>query len=29
MYLFGGSNLENENQKFYSLDLNTLKWDVI
>jgi hypothetical protein len=29
MYLFGGSNLENENDKFFSLDMNTLKWDVI
>ena len=29
MYLFGGSNLEVENTKFYSLDLNTFKWDLI
>ena len=29
MYLFGGSNLETENKKFYSLDLNTFKWEVI
>mmetsp|Transcript_29024 Transcript_29024/g.21597 ORF Transcript_29024/g.21597 Transcript_29024/m.21597 type:complete len:135 (+) Transcript_29024:275-679(+) len=29
MYLFGGSNLETENRKFYSLDLNTMKWEVI
>ena len=29
MYLFGGSNLETENKKFYALDLNTLKWEVV
>jgi hypothetical protein len=29
MYLFGGSNLENENNKFFYLDLNTLKWELI
>ena len=29
MYLFGGSNLETENKKFYTLDMNTFKWDVV
>ena len=29
MYLFGGSNLETENRKFYALDLNSLKWEII
>jgi N-acetylneuraminic acid mutarotase len=29
MFLFGGSNLENENRKFYSLDLQTFKWEVV
>jgi hypothetical protein len=29
MYLFGGSNLETENTKFYSLDLNSYRWEVI
>lgn len=29
MYLFGGSNLELENSKFFTLDLNTFKWDVV
>lgn len=29
MYLFGGSNLETENRKFFSLDMNTFRWDVI
>jgi hypothetical protein len=29
MYLFGGSNLENENTKFFSLDLATFKWELI
>jgi hypothetical protein len=29
MYLFGGSNLETENKKFYGLDLNSLKWEVV
>jgi hypothetical protein len=29
MYLFGGSNLETENKKFYTLELNTFKWDVV
>jgi len=29
MYLFGGSNLETENKKFYTLDLNTFKWEVV
>lgn len=27
MYLFGGSNLESENAKFFILDLNSFKWD--
>jgi hypothetical protein len=29
MYLFGGSNLEQDNKKFYTLELNTFKWDVV
>lgn len=29
MFLFGGSNLENENRKFYSLDLQTMKWEIV
>jgi hypothetical protein len=29
MYLFGGSNLESENKKFYTLDMNSLKWDLV
>jgi len=29
MYLFGGSNLETDNRKFYTLELNTFKWDVV
>jgi Galactose oxidase, central domain len=29
MYLFGGSNLETENKKFYTLELNNCKWDVV
>jgi hypothetical protein len=29
MYLFGGSNLEQENRKFFSLDLNHFKWELI
>lgn len=29
MYLFGGSNLETENTKFFSLDLGNFKWEVI
>lgn len=29
MFLFGGSNMETENTKFFSLDLNSLKWEVI
>lgn len=29
MYLFGGSNLENENRKFYSLDLAQFKWELV
>ncbi len=29
MYLFGGSNLEQENRKFYSLDLNNLNWELV
>ena len=30
MYLFGGSSSNGaENQKFYSLDLKTFKWEII
>jgi hypothetical protein len=29
MYLFGGSNQEYENTKFYVLDLATFKWELI
>lgn len=29
MFLFGGSNLETDNNKFFSLDLNTFKWEVV
>ena len=29
MFLFGGSNLEQENRKFFSLDLNSYKWDLV
>lgn len=29
MYLFGGSNLETENKKFYTLDINSLRWEVV
>ena len=29
MYLFGGSNLECENRKFFSLDLAQYKWEVV
>jgi len=29
MFLFGGSNLETENKKFYSLELNHFKWEVV
>lgn len=29
MYLFGGSNLETENKRFFTLDLNMLKWDTV
>ena len=29
MYLFGGSNLEAENRKFYALDLNNFRWEVV
>ena len=29
MFLFGGSNLEAENRKFFSLDLNHFRWDVV
>lgn len=29
MYLFGGSNLENENTNFFSLDLGLFKWEII
>ena len=29
MYLFGGSNTQSENNKFFSLDLNSFKWENI
>ena len=29
MFLFGGSDLETENRKFFSLDLNTFRWDLV
>lgn len=29
MFLFGGSNLEAENNKFFSLDLNNYRWECI
>jgi N-acetylneuraminic acid mutarotase len=29
MFLFGGSNLETENKKFFSLDLNQFKWEIV
>jgi len=29
MFLFGGSNLEKENTKFYCLDMNNYQWDVV
>jgi N-acetylneuraminic acid mutarotase len=29
MYLYGGSNLEQENMKFLSLDLNSYRWENI
>jgi hypothetical protein len=29
MYLFGGSNLETENKKFFSLDMNQFKWEIV
>jgi N-acetylneuraminic acid mutarotase len=29
MYLFGGSNDLTSNNTFFSLDLNTFKWDVV
>lgn len=29
MYLFGGSNLESENRKFFALDLATNKWEIV
>lgn len=29
MFLFGGSNLETENRKFFSLDLGQFKWEVV
>ena len=29
MYLFGGSSMSGENEKFFSLDLNTIKWEVV
>ena len=29
MFLFGGSNLETENKKFFSLDMNLFKWEVV
>ena len=29
VYIFGGSNSFNENSKFYSLDLKSLKWEMV
>ena len=29
MYLFGGSDLETENQNFYALDLKTYEWRIV
>jgi hypothetical protein len=29
MFLFGGSNLDVENRKFFSLDMNHFRWDVV
>jgi hypothetical protein len=29
MYLFGGSNLESENHKFFALDLNQFIWNIV
>lgn len=29
MFLFGGSNLEAENRKFFSLDMNHFRWDLV
>lgn len=29
MFLFGGSNLETENRKFFSLDLNNFRWELV
>jgi hypothetical protein len=29
MYLFGGSNGMSSNLELYSLDLNTLRWEVL
>ena len=29
MFLFGGSDLETENRKFFSLDLNTFRWELV
>jgi hypothetical protein len=29
MYLFGGSNLERENTKFYALNLKSYVWEVV
>lgn len=29
MWLFGGSSMSGENDKFFCLDLNTFKWDVV
>ena len=29
MYLFGGSNLDQENRKFLILDMNMLKWELV
>lgn len=29
MYLFGGSNLESENNNFYSLDLGNFRWELM
>lgn len=29
MYLFGGSNLITENRKFFSLDMNSFRWELV
>jgi len=29
MFLFGGSNLIAENRKFFSLDMNSFRWELV